>query len=380
VTSPEGDFAPDPVAAAGALAPLIRSGADRSERDRRLAAETVAALRAAGLFKLCVPRRYGGTELPVPELLLAVEQVAVADGSAGWCAMIGATSGVLSGHIDEPAAEEIYGPAGAITGGPFAPIGRAAPEGVGFRLRGRWPFVSGCEHCTWLMGGAMVRGSSPRILFFPQASARIHDTWHVAGLCGTGSHDIEVRDEIVPAGRTIPLSLDRPASPGPLYVFPVFGLISLAIAMVAAGIARGAIDELVELAAGKVPTYSVTLLAERTLTQVSVARAEAELRSARALVLEAAGEAWHLACTSGAVDVRRRGLLRLAATHACEAAARTATSMYTTGGGSSLYLANPLQRRLRDVHAVTQHVMIGPAIWEVAGRVLLDLEPGTSQL
>jgi alkylation response protein AidB-like acyl-CoA dehydrogenase len=366
--------------------------AERTERERRLPAELVQAFASAGVFRMCVPRALGGGEVEPATMISAIEAIAAADGSAAWSVMIGATSGVASAYLSEDAAREIYAisPEG-VTGGVFAPLGRATVVEGGYRVSGRWPFASGCEHCTWLMGGSVVLEHGrpellpsgmpdSRLMLFPAAEARIIDTWTVAGLRGTGSHDIAVDDLFVPAVRSLSLITDRPRHPGALYAFPVFGLLALGIAAVALGIARTAIDELVALASGKTPSGSRRLLAERPVVQAEVAEAEAMLGAARALVFATVGTAWETARAEGAIDIGQRARLRLAATHATISAARAVDRMYNAGGGTAVYAASPLQRCFRDVHVATQHTMVAPATLELAGRILLGLEADTAML
>src|SRR5207249_6925283 len=340
-----------PLDAARALGPEIRAAAGRIEHDRRLPLDLVRALTDAGVFRMCVPRSCAGGEADPATMVRVLETIARADGSAGWSAMIGATSGVASAYLPLDAACEIYGPPDAISGGAFAPQGRAIPVTGGYRVTGRWAFASGCEHCTWLMGGCVVTDDAParglpasRLMLFPAPTARIIDTWTVAGLRGTGSHDIAVDDAFVPAAHSFSLVSDRPLHEGPLYAFPVFGLLALGIASVALGIARAAIDELVRLAGTKTPTGSRRLLAERPIVQAELAQAEAILAAARAFVFDTVGEAWERACGEGAIDLRQRARLRLAATHAAISAARAVDLMYNAGGGSVVYATSPLQR------------------------------------
>src|SRR2546430_11096814 len=231
-----------------------------------------------------------------------------------------------------------------VGGGAFAPLGRATVVDGGYRVPGRWPFASGCEHCAWLMGGSVVLDGGPpgllpsglpatRLMLFPAAQVRIIDTWDVAGLRGTGSHDIAVEDRFVPAARSLSLITDRPRATGPLYAFPVFGLLALGIAGVALGIARRALDELVALAGGKTPAGSRRLLAERPVIQPEVARAEATLGAARAFLAETVGAAWERAQAAGAIEVRERARLRLAATPATLPPARARAPIDGPGGG-----------------------------------------------
>lgn len=368
--------------AARDLAPLAAEHAERSERERTLSPGMAAALASSPLPSMLVPVALGGGECEPAEMLAALEELAVGDGSAAWCAMVAATSGLIAAYVDPGFAREAFGPP-AVAGGVYAPIGRAVPDGDDYVLSGRWPFTSGARHATTLMGGAMVdSGEAPeaRVLVFPASEATIHDNWDVMGLRGSGSHDIEVSDLRIPASRSVALGVDRPLADGPLYAFPPFGLLALGIAAVALGIARGAVDELAELAVRKKPGGSSRTLAARAPVQVAVARAEALIGSARAFVNEAVGEAWDAARSEGEITLAHRGKLRLAATHATRAAADAVDLMHEAGGGSAIYARSPLERRFRDVHTATAHMMVGPASWELSGRLRLGLETDAARL
>ena len=366
--------------APGDLAALAREHADASEAGRTLVPEVVTALAASPIPSMLVPAALGGGEASPAELVAAMETLARADGSASWCAMIAATSGLIAGYLEPGFAAAAFGP-GRIAGGVYAPIGRARVEAGGYVLSGRWPFASGCRHADTLMGGAIVEGEDgPRLCVFEAAEAEVHDTWDVSGLRGTGSNDIEVSELAVPAGQTARLGVDVPRHAGPLYAFPPFGLLALGIAAVSLGIAAGAIDDLVELAGSKRPAASKRSLAERASTQADVARAEALAASGRAFVDEAIGAAWEAARGSGEIPVAERARLRLAATHATRSAAQAVDLMYEAGGGSAIYARNALQRRFRDVHTATAHMMVSPATLELTGRLRLGLETDVGQL
>jgi alkylation response protein AidB-like acyl-CoA dehydrogenase len=375
---------PELLDAARTLAPRIGALAEETERGRRLPAELVSAFAEAGFFEMCVPRDLGGPEVHPALLLDTVETLAAADAAAGWCAMIAATTSVLAAYLPDDDARTIYGSPGTATGGAYAPQGRASAAPGGYRVTGRWAFASGCEHCTWLTGGTIVQppGGQPeaRLMMFPAAEVEIIDTWNVSGLRGTGSHDIAVRDVFVPAARAISLTLDRPRRGGTLSAFPVFGLLALGGAAVATGIARRAIDELTSLAATKTATLQRRRLAERPVVQAKVAEAEALLGSARAFLREAVARAWDAAERGGEIPLVDRARLRLAATHSTASAARAVDLMYTAGGGTAVYASSPLQRCLRDAHAVTQHVMVAEPTYELVGRVLLGVDADTAQL
>jgi indole-3-acetate monooxygenase len=172
----------------------------------------------------------------------------------------------------------------------------------------------------------------------------------------------------------------KPLAPGPLYAFPPFGLLALTIAGTALGIGRAAIDDLLELAGAKMPTGSSRVLAERPVTQTRIAQAEATLLSARAFLYEAIATAWDTAERGDEVSIPERAALRLAATHATAASAAAVDTAYDLGGGTSIYETSPLQKRFRDVHAATQHMLIGPSTWELTGRLMLGLSTDIAQL
>ncbi len=380
--------ATDCLARARVAAEVVAPLASRIEAERRLPPEALRALVDAGVFKLFVPRQYGGGEASITTALAVFEEIARADGSTGWCGMIGATSGLMSAFVDDDVAGEIYAPADAITCGVFAPMGRATRVDGGFRVSGRWPFASGCEHSSWRMGGTIVAGDPPlssgapdvRSMIFPASEARVIDTWDVSGLRGTGSHDIEVKDAFVPASRSYSLITERARHAAPLYALPLFGTIASGVAAVAIGIARGAVDAFVDLAKAKQPVGAKRSIAHRELVQLHVARAEGKIRAARAGLRDAIDEVEAEVRAHGVASLTTRAHFRIASVHAASEAAAAVDLVYEAGGGTSIYTKSPLQRHFRDVHVATQHVMVSATTATLAGRVLLGVETDTSTL
>jgi alkylation response protein AidB-like acyl-CoA dehydrogenase len=274
-----------------------------------------------------------------------------------------------------------------VAAGVWAPRGRAVIVEGGLRVSGRWSFCSGISHSEWLFAGcvlddpqAAADGPILRVAALPTAELEILDTWHTSGLRGTGSHDAVADDLFVPHHRVLSLLEADPRIDAPLYRFPVFGFFALSIAAAALGNARGAVEDLSELARGKTAQGSSRVLAERPATQAAVGEAEAALRAARALYYEAVERAWAAAQREEPVEEALRLGLRLAATHAVRTSAEVARSMYDLGGGSAIYEDSPLQRRFRDAHAATAHFQVNPATWELTGRLLLGLPTKTAQL
>jgi len=367
---------------ARALQPLVRAHAERADAERRLPLELVRALAQAGLFRIAVARAQGGAEAEPREQILAIEAISAADGAAGWTLMIGIESlGIASGTLRADVAEELIGKnPEVIFSAALNPLGRATPVEGGVRVTGRWPFASGCQHSDWFWGQCIAEGEAqPRLLevLIPRADYRVIDTWNVAGLRGSGSHDVAVEDLFVPERLITRVSSERARESGPLFRFPVFSRLAYNKVGVATGIARAAIDDFVALASAKVPRAMTVPLRERHHAQASVAEAETRLRSARAFVFEAIDEVWQETLAGRPATPLQRALVQLACSQAVAACARAVELVHAAAGTSANFVASPLERRMRDVHAVGQHIMVSPALVEPASRVLLGLESRT---
>lgn len=365
------------------LVPIIAARSDDIERARRLPPDLVGRLREAGCFRSLVPQRLGGVEADLPTHLQLIRELARADGSVGWTVMIGSSAPRILGMAPPSTLDEVYadGP-DAIGAGAFNPTGVATPVDGGYRASGRWAFASGCQHADWFIAHCMVDdGRLPplRMMLLPAADVEIIDTWTVAGLCGTGSHDFTLDDVFVPDHRTF--SIFEPAAPeGPLGRVPELLLSSLAIATVALGIAEGAVAEVTTLATGKVPMFAGATLAANPLFRHHLGRADAQLAATRSLIDAQAESVWATAVAGDEFSAEQRARARGAATWATGAAADVVDVAYTAGGGTSVYSSSPLQRRWRDVHAVTQHFAVKSDTHTLVGAVLAGQEVDLSFL
>lgn len=381
----------DIVAAAAALQPVLRARSAEIEQARRLPPDISAMLARAGLFRMATPKEIGGLELPPSDIFRAIEKVSEADASAGWCVMIGTTSGITSAWLPPQIAQPIFGPPDVVTCGVFAPMGRAVEDGDDYVVNGKWQWASGSANCDWLMGGcAIIADGAPkklpngaldsRMLIFPREKVELIDSWNVSGLCGTGSGEMQVKDLRVRRECSASIVVDRPHASGALYAFPVFGLLALGVASVLTGNAQASVDELVELAGGKKPQGSARVLAERATAQATLSENVARLRAARAYMFEAVDIAWEKARATGEVALAERAGLRNAATHAARTALAVTREMYELGGGSSVFLSSPLQRRMRDASVGAQHMMVAPQTNELTGRYFMGLPTDASFL
>jgi alkylation response protein AidB-like acyl-CoA dehydrogenase len=376
------------VRAARALAPSIRELRADIERDRSLPAPLVKRMAETGFFSLWLARALGGPELNTVDYLRVIEELSRADGAVGWCTMVSAGYSRLSGYLDDGVAREIFGDGSTIVAGTINPTGKAMVVPGGFRVSGRWSYGSFIGHSTWTVGSSVIHDNEGprrgpdgapdmRLMLFPTSAVEIIDTWRVGGLRGTGSHDFHVTDLFVPDDHAIAAFTAKPVRPGTLYAAPFITVFAMPIASVPLGIARAAIEAFIALAEAKTPMGGASRLRDKASAQADVGKAEALLRSARAFLVESAHDIWNAVAAGDMPSLPQRATARLAAAQAAAASAQAVDLLYNAAGGTALYESNLLERCFRDVHATTQHMGTSSANFELSGRVLLGLDPGT---
>ncbi len=383
-------FDPDELAAYLAeveqITPLIREHADEAEHNARLSQEVAETMARARLYRVAAPRSIGGGETHPFTQIGVIEAVARADGSAGWNLMIGIeTTGMLGAALPHERAKALYGDPMLIIAGALNPLGVAETVDGGFRVTGQWPFASGCHNASYFWGQCIVHQNGERLLdeqgrvklleaVVPASQFQIIETWDVAGLRGSGSHDVAVNDVFVASDMSTGATVRSSQEDGPLFHMPIYTRLAYNKVGVATGIARAAIDHFRTLASTKTPRGSRALLNERVEAQLAMANAEATLRSARAFVFEAVGDLWETVVNGERPSVELRALVQLACSNAASAAVRAVEHIHAAAGASANFRANPLERCFRDVQVVRQQIMVSPQWTRAAGRVLLGLD------
>lgn len=373
-----------------AIAPIIRANAADAERERQLSKPTVQAMLDAGLYRMCVPRALGGLETDAVTALRVLEEVSRLDSAAGWNLMIAQGSVIFTAWFPGETAREIYLlHQEAIVCGALSPPGRAMPGEGGYRVTGRWPFASGCNHATWFVGSAFIydqdkdkprvdeNGNPIMLMFaFPKADVTMLDTWRTVGMRGTGSHDFTVKDVFVPELRSAtvaPLKHVPPAHDVPLVRMTLWFVASI-IGAPALGTARAAIDALIELANKKTPNYTRSPLAERSVAQVQVARAEALLGSARAYLYESVRDAWDMASQGHFLTLKEKMAIQLAVCQTMSASAEAVDLVHQAAGTTAIREGLPFERYFRDAHVMTQHAFGSLSRFESVGKLMFGLE------
>src|SRR4029453_456527 len=354
---------------ARALAPVVEQWRDAGEQERHVPRPLFEALRDASMFKMSAPKAVGGAEADEETVLQAIEELSRQDGSVGWNVMIASNTAIIASYLPVAALREVYrsGP-NTVLAGALLPKGTAILVPGGFRLTGRWTFASGCHQADWMLGSSTVMAQGTpqlrpdgrqdiRTFFVPIGACEILDTWHTAGLRGTGSHDWQVTDVFVPEAQSFPVLFDGPSASGVLSVRDFAAYAGPRVAAVALGIARDAIDTFMALARTKTPAMATSPLVTQHTTHERVGRAEALLRAARAFLYETVRELPYSPTYSEALSEDFRASIRLASAHAAQNAAEAVDLIFNAAGTTASYTSSRLERCFRDVHVATQHAV-----------------------
>ncbi|MDA0784725.1 MAG: acyl-CoA dehydrogenase family protein [Proteobacteria bacterium] len=375
---------------AAALEPSLAARAQATEQLRRIPDETIADLKAAGLHRICQPARFGGAEAPLDAACDIVAALARGCSSTGWVAGVYTDHQILIGMFDDRAADAVRAenPDALVSAG-FTPGGKHERVDGGWRVSGSWEWSSGCDHADWLIVGVLLPTGpdgaiEPNYCIVSRDDVVIEDNWHVMGLAGTGSKNLHVESAVVPDYRALPFRMagaggaargqtDAPA----LYRLPHPPCVPFLLAVPSLGIAESLLDAVVEQMAGR--SSRGVRVAEHQTLQVHIAEAAAQIDAARLLVMRDTGEAMAAMHARRELTLLERARNRRDHAYVVRECRAAVDRLFTTLGGQGIFLDNALQRKFRDMHAMSGHFALN---WDIAattyGQVALGIDPQTN--
>jgi alkylation response protein AidB-like acyl-CoA dehydrogenase len=373
------------------IAPVLLANAAWSVENRRLHEETVKALTDVGVFRMRIPRRYGGYESDARTMVEVADAIAQRDGSAAWvvaCSWVATWSVGL--YPDEVQAQVFENPdvQACATIGPGSAI--AVPVDGGILVNGSWPCISGALSSQWQQVAAIFLDPAgepyPVMGPVPISELEVHDDWDTSGLRGSGSVSTTAKDLFIPQERILPApavinsqSASVLNADVPMYRAPFIATASAATVGVVIGMAKAIRDAFFERLPGRQLAYTLgPSQAESSVTHLRIAEAvlkidEAEFHAHRLADLvdskSASGDAWELT---------ERARARVDEGAAVRLTNEAAESLAASSGGSSAYTKVPIGRVLNDLRTVSLHAMMVPDVnYELYGRVLAGQEPNT---
>jgi 3-hydroxy-9,10-secoandrosta-1,3,5(10)-triene-9,17-dione monooxygenase len=376
------------------LAPVVLERAHKTEALRRIPDETIGDLQSAGLFRILQPRQFGGAELPYDAVVQVTAALARGCASTAWVLANLANHAFMLALWPPEAQHEVWdiNPDALIGSALMFPPGHATKTAGGYRLSGRWKFSSGIDACSWTMLGgiASADGELPdyRVFLLPAQDYRVIDTWHAAGLRGTGSKDVEVSDVLVPEHRSLAVNAMKGcAAPGTavnssaLYRLPVFDMFPYVIAATPLGIAQGSVQVFSEDTRHRITSYSTTLLADYATTQSRLGEAAACARAAELLLSVNCVNAMKAADEGRVLERDEKVALRRDGAYAARLCTHAVDLLFEAGGGEFLYDQKYMQRAFRDAHAAqSHHALAWDATSTLAGKFMLGIAPDVPTL
>jgi 3-hydroxy-9,10-secoandrosta-1,3,5(10)-triene-9,17-dione monooxygenase len=334
-------------------------------------------LTGTGFFRLLQPMAFGGYEADPARFYAAVREISAACGSTGWVASVVGVHPWQLALFPQQAQQDVWGQdQDTLVSSSYAPMGKLTPTEGGYELTGRWSFSSGCDHCSWVLLGALVIGPEGKPVDFltvliPRSDYAIDDVWNVVGLCGTGSNDIVIEKKFVPAHRTLSFNdVSALKCPGqelntsPLYKLPFGTIFSNTITAPIIGMAQGAYDAHVETMRERVRvSYGGQKVAQDPFAHVRVARAASDIDAAWLQMAHNTREEMRFVEAGEEIPMELRLRARRDQVRGTERALEAIDLLFKNSGGRSLKTGNPIERHWRDAHAGSVHAANDTERW-----------------
>jgi len=341
--------------------------AEEAERLRRLPAATVDDFRQTDLFRLLLPARFGGLQASFPELLQPIRRMAHGCASSAWTLGFYALHNWMLSLFDPRAQDEVFATGPVLAPAPLAPTGRGTPADGGVRVTGRWSWATGAMDADWVVVGALIEREDridPALVVVPAGQVEVVDTWHTAGMRGTGSHDLVIDDVLVPEHRWVAVAdIYGGTAPGarehgvPTYRWPMVPALALTASMPVLGTAERVTELFAERLSGRVLAYSGVVQKDQPAAQARLGDARVRLSALRALIAATADEIEAIVVSGQRVSRSVRADARLAAARTVHECRAIIADLLEASGASAHFLSSPLQRAKRDVDIAAGHVV-----------------------
>jgi alkylation response protein AidB-like acyl-CoA dehydrogenase len=375
---------------ASEIVPILQEHTSWNEEHRRIHDEALQALEQAGVFRLRVPKRYGGYEADTRTLVEVLAELGQGDGSTAWVAWVLAANTWLVGLFPDAVQDEVFATPDIRVSGTLAPTGQVESRGEGFVLNGQWHFHSGSLHSQWSVMSAMSTTPegrpAPVAVLVPTKELEVIDDWDTTGLSGTGSVSSSAKEIFVPAERVISVisliqgqSASKQNTDVPIYRTPMGPTIAAAACGTPLGLAKAALTNFFQRLPGRGIAYTTyARQAEAPITHLQVAEAAMKIDEAEFHALHAANLVDIKAVNGEAWTLEERARVRMDAGMVARLAKEAIDILNTASGGSSIYKSVPIQRIERDIQAANLHGMLHPNTnLELYGRIRCGLEPNT---
>jgi len=385
----------DPVACAAALRELLLRNAAKTEQDRRIPEENIRALDASNLFRVVIPRRWGGYGVPIATALRVSAEIARSCPSTAWVQMLLNVSTWTATLLPDRGQQEIFaGPSNGRVCGVLTPTSKAVRVKGGYQVTGRWSFASGCWHASWAVLGIPLEDETGKVVdqavgYIPMSELEIEDTWFVAGMRGTGSNTLIAKAVFVPDRRVLSMSRSiggeyqtRSGADEPCDHYAFVPLLALVLLGPILGMAQAVLEAVTASAHKRGITYTIyERQTDSPVVHQQVGEAALQIDSAWLLTMRAAADIHETALARRVMDYVTRARVRGECGYAVRLVRQAIDTLVSIAGAGSFAEASPVQRFWRDANVATRHAVAAtmPNL-ELYGRALLGVEGNITDL
>lgn len=349
------------------MIPRLVERAPAAEAARKLPKETIAEMHEAGFWRILQPERWGGYQLDPGVYYDVLMTLAEGCFSTAWVYGVVGIHPWLIALYDDRAAQDVWGKdRQTLISSSLMPGGQLIPADGGFKLKGRWLYSSGCDHCDWAFLGAVVPGERPedfdwRFVLVPRTDYEIVDTWHVSGLKATGSQDIVIKDAFVPAYR-VQKVMDLYHCKGPgqavnqssIYRIPAAQILYLGVACGAIGALQGMVDVYRTYAAKRATPRGRT--ADDPSAQMACAEATALVDELKLVLHRNLASLVACAERREVPPMEQRLQFKFHSAWGVERCGLAALKLFKASGAHAIRTDLPFGRTVADLNAGRQHI------------------------
>lgn len=376
------------VARARALGPLLAKNALKSEEDRRAHEENINAISEAGLFRLMVPKRFGGHQGSIASHLEVTAALAEFCAGTAWVTALTNVCAWFVGLYPRRAQEDVFGAnPDARVAGVFTPSNDCRRVEGGLVVSGKWYWSSGSLHADWVTVGVMEHDANGTFVghylaLIPKSDVTVEDTWYTVGMRASGSNCVVAKGVFVPDHRLLdvgaavnsdyPTEFKDEAEYRGAFV-PVAAIVLVGAQL---GLGRAALKYVIEKAPQRSIAYtSFEKQTSSVMFQAQIAEASQKIDTAHLHAFRAAADIDNAAQRGEKLDYVTRARVRADAAVVVNSITEAINILISAHGAGTFAEASPLQRIWRDSNTAARHAVVMPAVGiEVYGKALLGVE------
>lgn len=377
-----------------ALLPVIAANAAQAEKDRKVPDENIALLKGIGMHRAFQPKPYGGMEISLPQFADCVVALAGACASTAWAFSLLCTHSHQLAMFSKQLQDEVWGDdPDATASSSIAPFGKVVEAEGGVIFNGEMGWSSGSDHAEWAIVGCRRLDAEGNqnycFAVLPRSDYEIRDDWFAAGMKGSGTKTLIIKDVFVPnhriqqakdmmEGRSAGFGLYPDSK---VFYSPYRPYFASGFAAIGLGVAERMLEAYRDKTKNRVRAYTGVNVGTATPALMRLAESTHQVAAARAFLEKTWQE--HAEHSERHQYPSRETLAfwRTNQAYAVKMCIQAVDRLFEAAGGTSWFESNEMQRLFRDSHMTGAHAYTDYDVCaQILGRELMGLEPDPSMV